>query len=982
MAVGYSESVVARTTPPLTPRWASRALFWMLLTALCAFSSVAQGRDPKVVLLLYGSAGLQAAPSSVDADIRATLQAGAAGPIQFYTELLDLSWAAGDEDEERLATLLRTKHAGQRIDLIVTVSAPALRFLVKHRARLFPGLPVVFCGVEAAAVEANELGTDIRGVRTHREWGATLEAALALHPGTSRVAVVSGTSELDRAMRAAAAREFARYRDRVELRYLDDEPLERLAGEAAGLPRGTVILHISLLRDAASRRFNSAEALSILARASSAPIYGTSEGYLGHGIAGGRLSLESAQGVKAAEIGLRILRGEAPKTLPIVDAGGTGFTFDGRELRRWGISERRLPPGSVVRYYQVTLWERYRWQLAIGGGLALSGAVLAAGVLLQRTGRRRAEALLAERLSFESLLADLSAGLIHVVPGELDAAIARELRRVAEFLGADRAVLHEYLPVRPPDRIAWATEGIDPLPPTLQRSHLPWTIAQIERADGVRFSRLGELPAAAALDRRSYEAAGTRSCLVLPLRNGGPIVGALFLESVHAERVWPDGTVLERLGLLVEVFASVLERKRVELSLEEQLRFEVLLSEQSAAFSRVSAADVDREIDQGLRRTVDFLGVDRGSLTELSPDGRASRVTHSWANEGTAPAPALSLAEVPWVERRLRAGEVVCFARVDDLPEPSAAVDRRAYARLGIMSHIEVPLTNRGTLGGVLVFSTLRAERAWRDELVQRLRLLGEVFANVLSRRRADAEVRRLREELAHVGRVSTIGELTASLAHELGQPLTAILSNAEAAQRLLEADAVDLEEVQAILQDIVADDQRACDVISRLRGLLKRGPLERAALDVNEVTREVASLVRGDAIAREVAIRLDLAPELPRVQGDRVQLQQVMLNLILNGLDAMRQTSAGDRILVLQTLPDGAMGVRVVVRDVGSGIDPDSLDHIFDAFHTTKPGGLGMGLAIARSIVEAHGGRLRAENNPGGGALFAFTLPSAGRPE
>ena len=145
---------------------------------------------------------------------------------------------------------------------------------------------------------------------------------------------------------------------------------------------------------------------------------------------------------------------------------------------------------------------------------------------------------------------------------------------------------------------------------------------------------------------------------------------------------------------------------------------------------------------------------------------------------------------------------------------------------------------------------------------------------------------------------------------------------------------------MQAILQDIVEDDQRACEVISRLRGLLKRGPLERAALDLNEITREVARLVRGDAVARGVSIRLDLAPGLPLVQGDRVELQQVLLNLILNGLDAMRQTSAEERVLVLQTVPEGAGGVRVIVRDTGSGIDPDKLDRVFEAFHTTKPAG------------------------------------------
>ena len=636
---------------------------------------------------------------------------------------------------------------------------------------------------------------------------------------------------------------------------------------------------------------------------------------------------------------------------------------------------------ASVRYDEASGWARHRWQLAVAGGLVLLGSLLTIEALLQRMGRQRAEARLAERLRFESLVAELSVGLIQVTPGELDAAIARELRRVAEFLGVDRAALHEYLPARPPGRIAWARGGIDPLPKTLQRSQLPWTVGQVERAAGVRFSRLDELPAEAAVDRQSYKAAGTRSCLVRPLRNGGPVLGALFLDCVRGERAWPDGAMLDRLGLLGEVFAGVLERKRVELSRDEQLRFEVLLSEQSAAFSRVSAADVDREIEQALRRTVDFLGVDRGSLAEFSSDGRTTRVTHSWANPGTAPAPlTLVLAEVPWVETRLRAGEIVSISRVADLPEHEAGVDRRTYARLGITSHIEVPLTSRGVLGGVLVFSALHAERAWQNELVQRLRLLGEVFTNVLSRRRGDAEVRQLREELAHVGRVSTIGELTASLAHELGQPLTAILSNAEAAQRLLESHDADLQEVQAILQDIVADDQRACEVIARLRGLLKRGRLERTALDLNEVTREVARLVRGDAIAREASIHLELAPELPPVLGDRVELQQVLLNLILNGLDAMRQTSPEERVLILRTAPDAAGGVRVIVQDTGSGIDPASLDRVFEAFHTTKPAGLGMGLAIARSIVEAHGGRLDAENNPGRGAAFTFALPGGTR--
>jgi signal transduction histidine kinase len=847
---------------------------------------------------------------------------------------------------------------------------------VKHRAQLLPGLPVVFCAVEAAAVDDHDLDAGIRGIRTRPEWGATLEAARQLHPGTSRVVVVSGTSELDRALRTAASRELERYGQGVEIAYLSDQPIERLVDEAAGLPKGTIILYVSLLRDAAGRPFNSADALALLAQASNAPIYGASEAYLGRGIVGGRLIDHSTQGVRAGELAARILRGEPPESLPIIDEGATAYVFDGRELRRWGISETRLPPGSIVRYQDPSRWALQRWRLVGGGALVLSVALLATGLVLQWKGRRRAEASLAEGLRFETLAAEVSAPLIHVPLSGLDVAIERELHRVVEFLGVDRAGLDEYMPGREIARLSWAAEGVAPRPEIVEGVHRPWTIEQFERGRHVQFSRLDELPPEAAADRRSYQAAGTRSCLALPLVNGGALLGALSFEAVRGEHAWRDDLV-ERLQLLREVFAGVLERKRAEVSLDEQLRFETLLSEQSAAFSRVGPADVDRQIERALRQIVDFLQVDRGSLAEFASDSQTARVTHEWVTEGAEPAPsALALGELPWVVARLGAGEVVRFSQLADLPEDDASVDRRTYARLGITSQIEVPLMVEGTVVGALAFTALGTGRVWRDEILQRLRLLGEVFANVLSRRRSETEALRLRQELAHVGRISTLGELTASLAHELNQPLTAILSNTEAAQRILESDPTRLGEVREILQDIIDADRRASEVIHRIRGLLKRDHLEFTALDLNEVVGEVAQLVRADAAVRGVSIHLEVAAGLPMVRGDRVHIQQVLLNLILNGLDAMRASTTSDRVLVLRTVRDGPGTVRLAVRDSGVGIDQADLDHVFDAFYTTKPNGIGMGLAIARSIVQAHGGRLEAENNPDAGATFSFTLP------
>jgi len=447
--------------------------------------------------------------------------------------------------------------------------------------------------------------------------------------------------------------------------------------------------------------------------------------------------------------------------------------------------------------------------------------------------------------------------------------------------------------------------------------------------------------------------------------------------------VWPavaGAVLIVALALLgIQLARERAGRRRAERSLGERLRFETLLSEQVATFSRVSGADVDRAIQRALRRIADFLSVDWGNLTEYSDGSQTARVTHWWVAEGVGPQPsAIGFEEIPWVVTRLRRGELVRFSSIDELPGTEAAVDRHTYRRLGVKSQVAVPLTVEGEVVGALAFSTVGTERVWRDEFVQRLHLLGDVFANTLSRRRSEMEGQRLLQDLAHVGRVSTMGELTASLAHELNQPLTAILSNAQAAQRILHSGGADLVEIREILGDIVEDDKRAGDVIHRLRGFLRKGQLEFSTLDMGELVSQVARLVSSDAIIRNVVIRLDLAIGLPPVRGDRVQLQQVVLNLLMNGLDAMRECDAGERALVLRTFMASPASVVVAVADSGVGIKEADLEQVFHAFYTTKPNGLGMGLAIARSIVEAHGGRLDARSNPEGGTTFSFTLPTS----
>jgi two-component system sensor kinase FixL len=248
---------------------------------------------------------------------------------------------------------------------------------------------------------------------------------------------------------------------------------------------------------------------------------------------------------------------------------------------------------------------------------------------------------------------------------------------------------------------------------------------------------------------------------------------------------------------------------------------------------------------------------------------------------------------------------------------------------------------------------------------------------DITDRKQAAQEIVQQRIELAHVARVSAMGELAASLAHELNQPLGAILRNAEAAELFLQASSPDLEEVRAILADIRKDDQRAGAVIDRMRTLLKRRKVEHSLIDLNVLADEVITLVRPEADSRNVRLALEPVSSLPPVSGDRIQLQQVLLNLLLNAMDAMNDSASDGRRITVGVQAAGAQ-VEIAVSDTGHGIPADKLAHVFEPFFSTKPNGMGMGLTISCSIIEAIGGNIRAKNNEAGGATIAFTLPAA----
>jgi C4-dicarboxylate-specific signal transduction histidine kinase len=257
------------------------------------------------------------------------------------------------------------------------------------------------------------------------------------------------------------------------------------------------------------------------------------------------------------------------------------------------------------------------------------------------------------------------------------------------------------------------------------------------------------------------------------------------------------------------------------------------------------------------------------------------------------------------------------------------------------------------------------------------------VCSDITDRKRAEEKLRdserRLLDaqmELARVTRVTTLGELTASIAHEVNQPLAAVVANAEASLRWLDRGTPDLDAVRRSVEWVISDGNRAGEVIRRVRALAKKSDIEMVPLDVNDVVRETIGLMQREVLSHQVSLRVELVPALPTILADRVQLQQVIINLVMNGIEAMQPVTDRPRELLIRSRQEERQLVLVSVTDCGVGISAENADRLFNAFFTTKSGGMGMGLSICRSIMEAHGGRLWATANIPHGATFQFTLP------
>jgi two-component system sensor kinase FixL len=559
-------------------------------------------------------------------------------------------------------------------------------------------------------------------------------------------------------------------------------------------------------------------------------------------------------------------------------------------------------------------------------------------ILLRNISRlRRTRRELNDRLRFERLIAMFSARFVNILPEKIDHEIETGLDEVVDTMKLDHWVFFELSTDDGGLRVTHKMQrlGADAAPLPLSHQELPWLSEQISQGNSVVLPNLAEnLPAEAHTEKEFFRDFGINSALAFPFSQTPGATRAILYTSASQQRKWSD-EIIHDLHSIGQIFASALARKEADESLRE--------SEATISLAAQSA-----------------------NLGLWSRDMQTGKI---WATERTR-----TLYDFP------ANAEVTFDQFLKSLPPDDRTATEKAIAE-AVATRSDYNVVHRVVrTDGTERWLAARG-RAIYGATGQPLKMMGASF-DITERRQRALEIEGHRQELAHLGRVALMGEMATSLAHELNQPLTAIVTNAAAGQRFVGRGDIDAREMQELLLDISLDGERACKIIRGIREMVRKGNTARAPVDMNQVVKDVVRLTNSDAVRHGCVLVTELDSQLPEVEADAVQLQQVLLNLILNAFDAMQETAPNRRRVVLSTSSLATSSrvrgvVRTTVRDFGTGVSDKAYQRIFEHFFSTKKDGLGMGLAIARSIVESFGGVLDASNATDGGAIFHFTLPA-----
>ncbi len=907
-----------------------RLRLWLglLFVALCTCSAAAD--SPKRVLIL-NPFGRDVEPfCAAVSSFRTTLVRELGEPVDFHEIPLDLARFTGPEGDAPLVDFLEDRIKSQPVDLVAPIGGAGVQFAAQHRQRLFPETQILAVAAEPRMIPLGFLEKNATLVSQRINLPGMVEDILQMQPDTRQIAVVFGSSPLEKRWVEQCRSEFQAFEGRVEFEWLTDLTLKQTIEACSTLPPRSFILHGLFITDAAGLPCEKSEALRRLHQSANAPVFACFATELGIGAIGGRLFQNAEIGVQGARAALRILSGEnAARMAPLILDAATP-AYDWRELRRWNITEANLPPGSIIQFRQPSFWERYRWPVIGVISFGLLQAALIIGLMANRNKRRRNEAE-------ATMLADISSKFVNLPADQVDHEIFDAQRRICELMEIDLSALWQRNERHPGSFTAthlYSLEHGPQLAGEMTDDDFPWIRQEILAGRVVVHRSLADMPAAAAKDSEAGRKLGIKSHLTLPLSLGGePPIGILGFNTTRKERAWPS-SLIERMKLVAEIFANALARKQADLDLREsEMRLSLATD---AADAGLWVLDIDSQVfwvNEKARLLFGFLPDEEFTMQRFA----ITVHPEDWPRVRDEIAHALASGDPVNIEYRIHAGD---------------GKDRWIVSR-----------------GRPFFKSSGTPER-----------LVG-LSMDITERRNTEIEARDLRNALAHSGRVTLLGNLASSLAHELSQPLGAILRNAEAAEIMLRDPAPDIPELQEIITDILHDDQRAGQVIDHLRSLLKRGTIDPVPVDLRELIESVIAIVKTDAAARLVRITTDLQASLPNALGDGIHLQQVLLNLIVNAMDALYDRGPDDRALHVQALSADAGMIEIHISDNGPGIPDENFDRLFEPFFTTKATGMGMGmgLPVCKTIVEAHKGKLWVAKNPDGGSRFSFTVPAVG---
>jgi two-component system, LuxR family, sensor kinase FixL len=606
-------------------------------------------------------------------------------------------------------------------------------------------------------------------------------------------------------------------------------------------------------------------------------------------------------------------------------------------LQKWKIAESLVVDNATNRLPERSLWEEHGGFVIGIILLAVIATVLILILLRNLSHLRRTRSELNDRLRFERLIAMLSTKFVNIPPENVDQEVEKGLDEVIETMKVDRCAILELSKdsgdLRVTNKRLTVSAGAVPFP--LSKQRLPWLYEQTSRRKVIVLPDVTkDLPAETDAEKNFFREFGINSALVFPFFQAGGTTRAILYASGRGQEEWPD-EVMKDLRSIGQIFAAALARKEADESLRE------------------SEATIS-------------LAVQSANLGLWSRDIPTDKI---WATERTRTLYGFS------AETEVTFGRLLGSLHPDDRPATEKAI-AGAVADGCDYNTIHRVIRADGTARWIAARG-----RAIYSAAGQPLKMMGASF-DITERRQRVLETEGHRQELAHLGRVALMGEMASSLAHELNQPLTAIVTNAAAGQRFVARGVIDARELQELLLDIALDGERAGKIIRGIREMVRKGNPNREPVDMNQVVKDVVRLTNSDALRNGCVLVTELDSQLPLVEADAVQLHQVLLNLIMNAFDAMQGTPLHLRRVVLSTTSLGPTSqvngaVCTTVRDFGTGLSEKVRQRIFEHFFSTKREGLGMGLAIARSIVESFGGVLDAANAVDGGAIFHFTLPA-----